>query len=130
MAFQEATEAGRRSIAAGADFSDGSGQFRFYQEDGTLAGAGEDVAGVLQDKPGTGEMGLVFVEGVSKVVAGAGVSGSNLVAGSPVASDASGEGVLAVTGNRVLGHLVQDEGTVSEPGRVVSVALGSFGILP
>ena len=129
--YEEGTKGHRRSVTAAADFSDGSGRFRFIQEDGTLAGAGEEALGVLQDKPNIGEFGLVFYGGISKVIAGSDVPTNNLNVGDPVAADATGAGILAQSGDRVLGHLADGSGQfVTAAGGVMAVALGSRGILP
>lgn len=54
--------------------------------------SGGKVLGILQNKPNTGEVAEVLVEGVSKAVAGAVVA-----AGSNVMSDAAGKSIVAAT---------------------------------
>ena len=64
-----------------------------------VTGDGESAIGVLQNKPdAAGETATVAFTGVSKVSAG-----GTITAGQPVASDASGEAVVAATGDIVLG---------------------------
>lgn len=86
---------------AGADLS--AKQFYVVKLDSTvnqvvLAGAGELVYGVLQNKPALAAQATVMRSGVSKCVAGAAIA-----LGAEVAADANGKVVTATTGDRVIG---------------------------
>lgn len=92
-------------LVAGADLT--GAQFKFVKltGDGTigLAGDGEAAIGVLQNKPNTNEAATVWGAGsVTKLVVG-----ETLVAGDKVASDASGEGATATTGESVRGQCLE-----------------------
>lgn len=68
--------------------------------------SGGKVLGVLQNKPNTGEMTEVMVDGVSKVVAGAAVT-----AGVNIMSDGAGKGILAATaGSTMTGLALESAG--------------------
>ncbi len=86
-----------------------------------LAGAGEDVDGVLQNKPLSGEACALCVNGKSKIkVAGA------LAKGTLVAVDATGKAVAAASGDYILGKLLEASSGADE---VVSVLLTRPGRL-
>ena len=63
-----------------------------------LAGNGEDIIGVLQNKPESGEAATIAISGVTKASAG-GV----ITAGGNVALDAAGEFVAAASGDVIVG---------------------------
>lgn len=68
----------------------------------TADGAAAD--GVLQDKPdAAGQAGTLGISGVTKVVAGAAVT-----AGDDIASDSTGRGILATTGDVIAGKALSD----------------------
>jgi hypothetical protein len=89
----------------------GGMQFHFVDILGThicgLAGAGGDAVGVLQNKPQhVGDASSVAIFGVSMVVAGVG----GLAAGNAVSSDATGQGILTTSTNKVLGKCIEAAG--------------------
>jgi hypothetical protein len=93
------------SLVAAADLS--AKQYHFVQVDtagkAALSGATALTLGVLQNKPASGQVGTVCVDGVTKVVIAA-----TLSAGSRVRSDANGQAVAAsVAGNAVAGILLE-----------------------
>jgi hypothetical protein len=111
-------------VAASADLQ--TKQFFFVKVDGSktvgLAGDGEAVAGVLQNKPDTGQAATVWGPGaVTKVVAGAAIA-----AGANVSSDAAGKGKTSTSGDYIVGHAVD---AVSADGEVVTVTLTTPGRL-
>lgn len=107
------------TVEAGADLS--AGQFRFVEvaADGQVdlvAAAGGDGIGVLLNKPNAaGVAAEVAVMGVAKVVIGVG----GLTTGNRVQSDASGEAIVAATGDIVLGRAI----TGGAAGELASVLL-------
>lgn len=74
------------TVAAGADLS--LKQHYFVKADGTLAGAGAQALGVLQNDPASGKAASIRVMGVSKVVAG-----GTIAVGDQLTPDASGKAV-------------------------------------
>jgi len=76
------------SEPAGADLS--GSQFLAVNLDGgggaVLAGAGEKILGVLQNKPVSGEAATITILGMTKAITGAAVT-----AGAPVEVDANGK---------------------------------------
>jgi len=95
----------RETFPASTDLS--TNQYHFVTIDGSgqlaLAGAGAR-AFVLVDKPdAAGETGTVIVVGKTKVVAGGTIS-----AGNNVTPDASGEAVVAATGDEICGIAMED----------------------
>lgn len=66
-----------------------------------LAGDGEQIIGVLQNKPASGEAATIAISGVTKAKAG-GV----ITAGGNVAVDAAGEFVAPATGDVIVGKNV------------------------
>ena len=91
------------TIPAGGDLS--ASQYRFVQvaSDGQcdiVAGAGLDATGVLQNAPdAAGKASEIAIAGRVKVVAG-----GTVASGALVQSDASGDALLATTGDFVLGQ--------------------------
>lgn len=123
------------TLVAGADLS--AAQYRFVKTDANgqvvLAGAGEPVTGVLQNKPAAGQAAQVRIYGVTKVVAGGAVGEGTLVA-----ADASAKAVAAtvttadtttgaLTGSHVAGIALGSAGAADE---IVSVALLPMGAVP
>ena len=90
--------------------ADASGEAR-----AALAGNGEDIIGVLQNKPASGEAATIAISGVTKAVA-AGV----IAAGGDVAVDANGEFVPAATGDVIVGVNV---GLTTAAGDIFSLLL-------
>lgn len=94
------------TLEAGADLS--AGQFRFVlvAADGQVdlvASAGGTATGVLLNDPdAAGKAATVAYAGVVKVVAG-----GTVASGAKVQSDASGEAILAATGDHVLGQCLK-----------------------
>jgi hypothetical protein len=80
------------TLTAAADLS--AKQFHAVKVDSNgaaaLAGAGENVIGVLQNKPASGQAASVRVYGITKLVAGAAIT-----KGAVVAADASAKGKAA-----------------------------------
>lgn len=121
MAF-EVTGSTLPAVTAAADLS--AQQFRFVKITAAkainLAGAGDAVAGVLQNKPISGQAATVWgVGSVSKVVAGAAVA-----AGAFVTPDASGDAVTAGTGNYIAGEAID---AAAGAGSIISVQLTQPG---
>lgn len=90
------------SLVAGADLS--ARQFRFVKLTGVetidVNGAGDPAIGILQDKPGNTQTGIVGIAGRLEIEAGAAIS-----AGGLIQSDAVGRAVPSV-GGHVLGTAV------------------------
>lgn len=111
------------TLEAGADLS--AGQFRFVlvAADGQVdlvSAAGGDSDGVLLNDPdAAGKAATVAYAGRVKVVIGVG----GLVAGNKVQSDASGEAILAASGDHVLGKCLVG-GAAGELGEVLLSAQG------
>ena len=110
------------AVTAAADLS--AQQFRFVKvtaaEQVNLAGAGEAVAGVLQNKPTSGQAASVWGTGsTTKVVCGAAVT-----AGADVTPDANGDAVTAASGNYIAGKAL-DAGAGA--GSIISVQLTQPG---
>ena len=84
-------------------------------------GAGESGIGVLQDKPASGEVGCVWMAGVTKVV-----YGDTVVAGDNLTPDASGRFVPA-NGNDVVWGVAFESGAVNTLGTMGMVARTSLG---
>ena len=99
-------------------------QFLFVKVDGEktvgLAGAGEAVEGVLQNKPDTDHAATVWGCGtVSKVVAGAAVA-----AGAFVTPDAASKGVTAGTGDYIAGRCLT---AAANPDELITVFITNPG---
>lgn len=112
-------------VTASADFST-TGQCRFVKLDGActvgLAGAGEAVDGVLMNCPALGKAATVAGVGdLAKVQAAAAIP-----AGSFVASDATGQAIVATSGDYIAGRVLDG---VAAAGEVVSVYLTMPGRL-
>jgi len=101
MSFEESLKS--ISLPANADLSakqyyaievaNSSGEGR-----AALAGDGEFIIGVLQNKPIAGEAATVAISGVTKAAAG-----GTITAGNSVGVDANGKFVAAATGDRRVG---------------------------
>lgn len=107
-------------LSADADLS--AAQFHAVVADVTdndviLAGAGVRALGILQNTPALGEEASVMMLGVSKVVVGAATGG--LTAGDKWTPDASGEAVVAGTGDEICGTVLQGAG----PGEIATVTV-------
>jgi len=112
------------SLTAAADLS--AKQFFFVEISAdravNLAGDGEDVLGVLQNKPTSGQSAQVNgVGSITKVVAGAAI-----VAGANVSPDAAGKGKTTVSGNYIAGTALEAAGA---DGDVITVVLSQHGRL-
>lgn len=112
------------SETSGADLT--AGQFRFVKYSAgaiVLSAAGTDqVAGVLNNKPNTGEVCEIMTLGTSKMVAGAAVA-----KGAVVMSDAQGRAVTGTSTNYGQGIAME---AASAAGELIAVELRPFGILP
>lgn len=84
-----------------------------------LAGAGERIDGVLQDKPESGDVGDVMVLGVSKAVAG-----DAILKGAAVTPDANGKFVTAASGNYVAGTALE---AAAADGDIIAIVLDRGG---
>ena len=118
MAFENVSGGGLPGLSASGDLT--GSQFLFVIIDGEktagLAGAGESADGVLQNKPDSGQAVAAAISGdTSKVVAGAAVA-----AGALVASNGSGQGITATTGDYILGKCVT---AVANSGELMTVQL-------
>lgn len=105
------------TLFAGADLT--AAQFHFVKihPSGRIvlcAVAGEASVGVLQNKPLSGQACEIDRDGVSKLVMGAAVT-----AGDPIATDVSGQGVTATSGQYVGGMVLE---TVAASGSIGAVA--------
>jgi len=108
-------------LRADADLS--ANQFHAVVMDTTdndvvLAGAGVRCLGILQNKPANGEEAAVMFAGFSKVVVGSGTGG--LTAGDRWTPDASGEAVVAGTGDIACGTVIEGAGE----GGIATVTVG------
>lgn len=119
MARQEQVQS--ITLEAGADLS--AGQFRFVvvaadSQVDLVASAGGDADGVLQNDPdAAGKAAEVAYAGRVKVVIGVG----GLTTGDKVQSDASGEAILAASGDHVLGKCLVG-GAAGELGEVLLIS--------
>ena len=117
MAFETLGPEDKRTAVATADLS--SYQYRFV----TLGAsgialntvAGGACAGVLQDKPVSGQAGAYAKSGRTKVVAGAAVT-----AGVRVSSDTTGRAIAATTGHFSQGQAIT---AASGAGAIITVEL-------
>ena len=108
---------------AGADLS--SSQFFAVKKTSAgivLAGAGEKVAGILQNDPVSGDPANVRFIGGSKAVIGAAV-----VNGAFLASNANGKLVTATSNDNVCAQALEAGGA---DGEVINVLVQNFGVLP
>lgn len=109
---------------AGADLT--ADQFKFVKYSAgalVLASAGTDqVVGVLNNKPNTGEACEVETLGTTKLVAGAAIA-----KGAVVMSDALGRAVTGTATNYGQGYAME---AASAAGEIIAVQLRPFGILP
>lgn len=106
---------------AAADYST-TGQYRIVDisasNEITLASSsGQAAVGILQDKPASGQVANVMVNGVSKLIAGTG----DLAAGALFMADTDGSGITAIgMGKYALGMVVVG----ATAGLMASVVLG------
>lgn len=84
-----------------------------------VAGAGADIAGILQNKPTAGHACDVCVDGVSKAVAGGSVT-----AGAKLMTNASGQLITATATNKAVGIALD---SASGAGVVIPVLLKDLG---
>lgn len=123
MAFEKVGET-LPGLEAGADLT--THQFKFVQVTVNgieLAAAGGRIAGVLQNKPDTGNAASVWGPGtVSKVVAGAAVA-----KGADVTPDAQARAVTSATGNYIAGQALT---AAASAGELVSVWITQPGRTP
>lgn len=111
------------TLIAAADLS--AKQYFFVKTDTTgkaaLAGAGDNADGVLQNKPTSGQSATISGSAsITKITAGGSVT-----AGDAIASDASGKGVTASSGNYILGKAL----TSASSGNVFSMLQNPGGKL-
>ena len=122
------------TLPAGADLS--SSQYFFVKVNSSgqavvCATAGEAAIGILQNKPTSGQAAQIMVQGVSKLVVGA---GGTLTAGDLVATDASAKGKTAVqgtvSGSNVVGSAVAGRCVITgAAGSIAAVLLQSAGVV-
>lgn len=117
------------TVPAAADLS--AKQYYFVLAAGTLAGAGAQALGVLQNNPASGDAAGVRVMGVSKVVLGGTVAVGDLIS-----SDANAKGVKytaasvaagtpePLSGTHVLGIALE----AGDAGDLIAVALNHAGL--
>jgi hypothetical protein len=110
----------RISLKAAADYS--TKQFYLVkqtaEDTATLAGAGEDVIGAIQDKPKAGQtasIAAVHAGSTFKVILGA-----TVVLRAPLKSDANGAAITAVSTNKAFGRALQ----AGVAGDIIEVAPG------
>lgn len=118
---------GATVVAATAAGDLSTKQFYLVKQTATgvdLAGAGEPIIGVLQNKPeALGDAATVWgIGSVSKVVAGAAVS-----IGDPVAPDANGKAIGAVSTNFVAGFALEE---ATADGDIIAVFINQPGVAP
>jgi hypothetical protein len=110
------------SLPAGADLTGKQFHAVVVNSSGNAASAGANAlaAGILQNKPNTGQPATVCYDGVSKAAIGATVA-----AGAKLTTDAAGKLVTATTGQAVVGIALAG-GAVNEiiPVLMTRVALG------
>jgi len=95
---------------AGADLS--SSQFLFVKNDSSgnvilCSAAGEDILGVLQNKPTLNQGAVVRVFGVTKLVAGGSISLSGVTR---ITTTSAGKAAAATTADRPAGVLLEASG--------------------
>ena len=112
------------TLVAGADLS--AKQFYAVKVNSSkklvLSGAGEEMAGILQNNPVADVPCAAMVDGVSKAVTGAVVA-----AGAALMADANGKLITATTGNLILGRALGDSGGDLE---VIAMLLKPEGVAP
>lgn len=105
-----------------AGFDASAAKHHFVVHDGTdlaLCGDGARADGVLYSAPGSGEAGEVqLLGGILRVECG-----GTIAAGANVASNATGEAVVATTGEVILGRALE----AGADGRIISVLTYSGG---
>ncbi len=111
MAFENVKDT-LEGASASSDLS--AAQFLFVKIDGEstvgLAGAGESIIGVLQNKPLSGNAASVATAtSTSKIVAGAAV-----VAGADVTPNAAGKAVTAISGDYIAGQCITGAANADE----------------
>ncbi len=107
------------SLKAGEDLS--AKQFYIVKLSSTtdnmaLCGDSDIPLGILQDDPESGQTGSVRIHGLSKCVAGAAI-----LSGYEIAVDSQGRGVVATTGDYVVGLAMT---AVSNAGERFTIKLG------
>lgn len=115
--------AGRNiSLIAAADLS--AKQYYLVKVDGdgkaALAGAGEAAVGVLIDKPASGVMGAVQVDGVAPVVAGEAINEGDLIS-----ATAAGKAQVAASGEHIIGRALTAAGADLEQFSMLVHAAGA-----
>lgn len=109
------------TLPSNADLS--AAQYRFGVCTGgkvAVAGAGVDIIGVIQNKPGGPDIATTIVsDGISKVSAGGVVT-----AGNKVMSNGSGQAITATPTNRAIGIALQSS---TGSGQLIAVLLKDFG---
>jgi hypothetical protein len=107
------------TLTSHADYS--SSQYRFVTVNSSgsaeLTAADGDAIGILQNNPGAGEAAVVAIGGVSKLYIG--TTGS-LAAGSIVASEAAGAGILTNASAAALAIALEDS---TANGDIISVVV-------
>ena len=102
------------SVIAGADMSANQYKFVKLSADNTIvlcSGTTDDMLGVLQNKPKSGEVARVRIMGVSRILVGA----SPLTYGTKVGTDANGTAVAKTADkSKYLGVVVKGAGAAAE----------------
>lgn len=107
------------TVDAGADLT--AKQFHCVKLNGSgkfVSGSasGEKIVGILQNKPDSGEVADVMINGVSKAVAGAAIA-----AGAQIMANASGRVITAATtGSTIIGWALD---AASADGEIISIIL-------
>jgi hypothetical protein len=109
---------------SGADLSAETNLYKFVKVSGesevNVAGAADVAIGVLQNRPEQGEGADVVVAGRTQIVAGAAIADGN-----QVTCNASGQAIVATTGEPIFGIALT---TVANAGEIVDVLLGYGGV--
>jgi hypothetical protein len=104
------------TMISGADYRDGSSQYRFVVGNGSNSGMvrvsliGDNATGICQDDPNLNQASAIAVSGISKVIAGAAVT-----AGTQIMSDNQGRAIAATSGNWILGTAILGTTTAGLP---------------
>lgn len=108
---------------AGADLSAAANLYKFVKVSGesevNIANATDVAIGVLQNRPQLGEGADVVVGGRTQAVAGAAIAD-----GQQITCNASGQAIVATTGEPIFGIALT---TVANAGEIVDVLLGYGG---
>lgn len=113
------------TLEASTDLS--SNQYHFVKVDTSgkaalaITSTAQEVLGVLQNKPSSGQAASVMIDGVSKVVA----AGSTMAAGDLVTNSTAGRATPHTAGDMIIGTVIY--GSSGSTGRILTVALQDIG---